>query len=166
MRKVIKKKNVLINPNEYIEIFSEFGTTIPLADKIYDWKQSVNYIFKLPGQWHFKFHKSKRILFRRSKNMDNVLIKGEPNYNIDVNNYKSICKRNKMVRDIRCPSAVPIHSRVSVLKLIDVHKLLKKHFGDEWQTNQALEFYKNINITESVRNQDNTGCEEFTLQED
>ena len=40
----------------------------------------------------------------------------------------------------------PIQIGVSVKKdkLIDIDKLLKKHFGQEWVQNPALLFYKNV----------------------
>lgn len=72
--------------------------------------------------------------------MDNVLITGEHNYNIDINNYNRICNTNKMVKDIRCPGAICKHSRVSQLKLIDIHNLLKKAFWWRVAEKSELEF--------------------------
>ena len=96
IEKVIKKKTVITDPKEYADIISEFGTTIHLAD-VYDWKSVVQEVFKTPGLWHFHFNKCKRILFRKCKKQQNVLIKGEVNYNSDFCNYKSVCKKSKTV---------------------------------------------------------------------
>lgn len=34
--------------------------------------------------------------------------------------------------------------KVNALKLTDVDKLLKKHFGDKWKDDEELRFYKNV----------------------
>jgi len=44
-----KKKDVITSPDDYTNLFSDFGTTVPLAGIVYDRKTSVQSVFKLLG---------------------------------------------------------------------------------------------------------------------
>lgn len=63
IEKRIRRKDVITGPDEYTNLFSDFGTTVSLAGIVYDWKTSVESVFKLPGNWHFSFNPTKRFLF-------------------------------------------------------------------------------------------------------
>lgn len=41
IEKEIKRSDIIIDPQDYANIFSQFGTVIPLADKIFDWKKQL-----------------------------------------------------------------------------------------------------------------------------
>lgn len=57
--KIKKIKYVITGPDEYTNLFSDIGTTVSLAGIVYDWKTSVQSVFKLPGNWHFSFNPTK-----------------------------------------------------------------------------------------------------------
>ncbi|KAK9681252.1 hypothetical protein QE152_g38438 [Popillia japonica] len=102
-----KKESVIINPQEYATIFSNYGTVVPLtSDGINrDWKDVVGSVVRPPGQWKFQFNPCKGFMFKRSKNDRNVLIKGEVNYKTDLmQNYTNVCKKSKDFKAINHPS--------------------------------------------------------------
>lgn len=143
IEKKIKKRDVITSPDEYTNLFSEFGTTVSLAGIVYDWKTSVQSVFKLPGNWHFSFNPTKRFLFKKNLQKTNILIKGEVSYQIDTGVYKNVCKKGKAIQNIIQLSEIPTRSvQINPLKLRDVDNLLKKHYGDEWQKLDFLTFYK------------------------
>ena len=55
---------------------------------------------------------------------------------------------------------IPVHSNLSAVKLNDVNKLLKKHFGDQWVELDSLIFYKNALLlgTDSTDNNEQEHC--------
>lgn len=65
IEKKIKKKDVNTSPDDYTNLFSDFGTTVPLAGIVYDWKTPEQSVFKLPGNWHFSLNPIKRFLFKK-----------------------------------------------------------------------------------------------------
>lgn len=60
----LKKKEVIISPEEYHEIFSNYGT-INKVDAVYNWKSALHDIIKPPGSWHFQFPQSKRFFIKK-----------------------------------------------------------------------------------------------------
>ncbi|XP_050063915.1 uncharacterized protein LOC126552866 [Aphis gossypii] len=145
IEKKIKRKDVITSPDEYTNLFSDFGTTVPLAGIVHDWKTSVQSVFKPPGGWHFSFNSTKRFLFKKNVQKTNVLIKGEVSYQVETGAYKNVCKKGKTVHNINNLHLSEISTRnmkINPLKLRDVDNLLKKHYGDQWQTLDFLRFYK------------------------
>lgn len=67
----IEKKEVVIHPNEYRTIFSEYATVLDLESDfdVYNWKKAVEANIKVPGQWHFKFSTAKRISLLKKTNI-------------------------------------------------------------------------------------------------
>ncbi|XP_057671231.1 uncharacterized protein LOC130902959 [Diorhabda carinulata] len=61
----IKKRESIVNPNEYIEIFEESGTVRQFGNNnllVYNWKSALGKILKPTAQWHFKISLCKRII--------------------------------------------------------------------------------------------------------
>lgn len=54
IEKVIKRKEVISQPEEYIDIFKDHGTVISLNNIVKDWKSASSLIIKPPGQWHLQ----------------------------------------------------------------------------------------------------------------
>lgn len=75
-----------------------------------------------------------------------VLLRGEVNYRVNQGTYKSITKSGKKASDVNKEIINPNEVQLSALKLKDVDKLLKKHFGATWkeEMGEQLHFYKNI----------------------
>lgn len=146
IEKDIRKKDVIVDPDEYKNIFSQFGTVIPLAGNNFNWKESIGKVVRPPGQWHMHFNPCKRFTFKVNKTKDDVLVKGDVNYrsNIQCSKFKSICKRSKKIKDIVPPALIPVGVQIAALKINDVSLLLSKHFGNDWMSLQTLSFYKDI----------------------
>lgn len=144
IEKTIKKTPVITTPDEYINIFSQFGSIIPLADKVFDWKGRYPEVFKPPSDWHCKFNPSKRFHFKFNANKSNILLNAEVHYKTNLFKYKSICKKGEKVSFMVHPDQIMAGKHVSPLKLRDVSALLCKHFGNEWSEMEALQYYKNI----------------------
>lgn len=156
IEKVIKKNDVIIKPDDYTEIFAEFGRVIPLAGINYDWKKVMTEIVRPPGQWKIKFNPCKRFFFKINRGKDNVLIKGEVNYKVQLQQYCNVCKKNKKISDCSMPSLIQPAIKIAPLKLRDVTALLAKHYGDGWEDIEALEFYKKcvMNNNEALASDD------------
>lgn len=141
----LKRKEVIASPEEYEKVFANFGTVIRMGINcdVADWKQEAYRIFKGTASWHFKFSVTKRIILNRAKNGMNVLIRGEPHYRNDLGQAKSVCKPAKNINMIN-PDVIEMGVPVNNLKLRDVKKLLVKHWGEDWEKVDNLQFFKNI----------------------
>lgn len=143
IEKDIRKKGTIVQPEEYVEIFSKQGRTISLAGKVFDWKTAADALVHKPGKWHFKFSATKRFSLKRNSCNDNVIVKGEALYYNSVCAYKTITKGRKKLKNLR-PNPLPAEVVVAPLKIRDVEKLLQKHFGVEWETIENLSYYKDV----------------------
>lgn len=123
--KEIRKKDTIISPQEYREIYSNHATVLELGSDcpVYNWKESVSEVLKPPNKWHFKFNASKRFFVSRNKSKTNAMVRGEPFYRSDVNSPRSVTQMNKVVSDI---NLIPIHqqNKVKPAKLKDIESLL------------------------------------------
>lgn len=45
--------------------------------RVYDWKTAIKVLFKPTTSWSLQFNQCKRFILRRSKQRDNVLVRGE-----------------------------------------------------------------------------------------
>lgn len=114
---------------------------MPLAPKVFDWKKAIQPFVKPPQQWHFKFSAAKRFIIRRTDAKE-IVIRGEPNYCVDVGAEKPIVKKTKRLGDVNLDDkSIPAVHNINPLKLRDVDCLLKKHFGEQWTSNPGLEYY-------------------------
>ncbi|HEY0221234.1 MAG TPA: hypothetical protein VGC17_00165, partial [Lactovum miscens] len=147
IEKVIKKKQAIVDPRDYVKIFGRFGTVIKLGGSdcpVYDWKLVAGRYLKPPGQLHFKFNPCKRFILKKSEDNE-IVIKGENFYTKNLCAFQQFCKRGASISDMDPPileSGVPIASA----KLYDINNLLEKHFGKNWRDlqTQELDFYKNL----------------------
>lgn len=166
----IKKLPTIINPDQYTEIFSEYGKVISLSGINYDWKKTVTNVVRPPGQWPIdSFNACKRFFFKLNKKKDNVLVKCEVHYKTETQKFKNICKRNKKIADLASPNLIQPGVPIAPLKKRDVDKLLVKHFGNDWRILESLLFFKTIlGDRIDVSNEDDDeeavtqdGCENF-----
>lgn len=67
IEKKLKKKDVILNPNELLDIINEsqIGEVIDVAQsvKVYDFKSAMNGVIKRPSSWPFQISKIKRVYF-------------------------------------------------------------------------------------------------------
>lgn len=162
IEKRIKNYDVIIDPTEYANIFSDYGTVVPLGGKVFDWKSSLQDVIRPPGQWHFQFNPTKRIFFKKNKKGDNVLLQDEVHYRSEVGSFKSICKRGKVMKDTNQPIVIEKGVNISSKKLKDVLNLLIKHFGENWRELEALTFYKKLelgSVTDEENDEPQAECE-------
>lgn len=141
IEKEIRKKDTIIEPQDYIDLFVQYGTVRKVGSEvpIFDWKTAVNSVLKAPGQFHFKFAASKRIVI--DKNVRGVIrVQGEANYRNDLCTLKTIQKKGKILSQI-VPEPLANRVPVNPLKLRDVDNLLSKHFGENWKTQSCLKYY-------------------------
>ncbi|CAH2102300.1 unnamed protein product [Euphydryas editha] len=166
--KKIKRKEVIIKPEEYVEVVSEHATVHKLTVEVpvLDWKETCKENLKPTQSWHFQISKIKRVCLERNNNK--IKVRGEISYNNDLSVAKSILKRGKLFQHI---DPVPISPGVSVkpAKLADVQKLLDKHYGPNWKNEyEELEFYKKIlelqdNVLHDLDEEDNINDSEEVL---
>lgn len=168
IEKKLRKLPVIIKPTEYRTVFSEHSTVFKMGTdmKVYNWKTLVDTYFKKTALWHFKFNEAKRFILTRSK-QQNILVRGEISYNSDINNGKLIVKNGVKIKSIALPNEIPLGVPLKAAKIEDVKKLLRKHFGESWDTMAECSFYKNIvleNGTEMLADNAETNMED--LQEE
>lgn len=142
VEKDIRKREVIMKPEEYVEILSQHGKTFHLSQEVpvLDWKTAVNAVFKPPGSWHFGFNISKRFFLYKGKT--NVFVQGEENYRSERNDKKLVTKKGKSV-SILSPINLPVGTNMKKEKVIDVCKLLQKHYGENWRELSDLNYYYN-----------------------
>nr|CAD7256992.1 unnamed protein product [Timema shepardi] len=116
----------------------EKGSDVP----IHDWKSSVADVIKAPGQLHFKFSPTKRITLKKTKNK-NIVMKGEINYRVDTGTFKPFLKKGKSIHSIN-PEPLPSQVPVKAEKIEDVKKLLNKHFGEGWDEQDGMDYYRQV----------------------
>lgn len=99
----VKRKEVIIQPQEYHNIIANYATLILMGNsdcKVLDWKGVAGKILTPPGQWHFKFMESKRIIIKRSRtDTYNTLVQGEVFYKSDLGAPRSVSPRKKCYDD-------------------------------------------------------------------
>ncbi|CAH4033329.1 unnamed protein product [Pieris brassicae] len=96
------------------------------------------------GSWHFQFKKCKRFFIKRSVQTGNVVINGEVNYNNRGGVSKKVNRKNKTVANINSDAIEIKTVKLKPAKLQDGEKLLSSHFGEAWENQEGLFFYKNI----------------------
>lgn len=151
IEKEIKKKEVIVQPSEYLDIYQNHGKVIKLGYDcpVKDWKTYAKNTTKLPGQYHFKFSDCKRYYLKRVKNSrQRFVIRGEINYKIDIGVAKSIMKPHvKSMNDFGVGEILRNAVNIGRPKLEDVEKLLRNHFGQDWKNDHGddlLSYYKNV----------------------
>ncbi|CAH1986965.1 unnamed protein product [Acanthoscelides obtectus] len=144
IEKVIKKKETIVSPDEFRNIFKDRGTVFILGKdvKVYDWKKDSQNSIKPPAQWHFRFNMSKRFLFRKGRNKVGT-VRGVQSYKTDLGEYKSVFKKGQTVSSI-IQSKVPDGVMPNQAKLNDVKVLIEKHWDKEWHALENLQYYSEV----------------------
>jgi len=143
---VVKRKDIILNPAELLQIIKEFATIINVESdvKIYDFKGSTKSVIKNTNSWPFQISKIKRVIMRRSADSPTLIeVRGEHYYNWDSGNFTSLFTRRATATDIK-PDQVPVGNFVKKAKKTDVKNLLEKHFGESWMQDERLSFFIGI----------------------
>ncbi|KAJ8882578.1 hypothetical protein PR048_014389 [Dryococelus australis] len=119
-------------PDKYMKVIRKRGTVTHLGEDcpVKDWKTYAGEKLINPATWHFQFQKAKKIVVTKSKTNTSALVRGEPFYNFESMEPKSLCKRGKTFRHTQIPD-VPKGLPVKSAKLCNVKRLLVLHFGEE-----------------------------------
>ena len=139
-----RKKEIILEPEEYLNIFSQYGTVLKVGQdiEIKNWMEETSKFIKPPGQWHFAFSKMKRMIL--TKNLKGVVIvRGESYYRLDLGMGKPITKKGKSIPNMD-PTIIAKKNVVSQNEKNDVNNLLLSHYGEEWKSNPRLKFYKYV----------------------
>nr|CAD7193822.1 unnamed protein product [Timema douglasi] len=145
LERQFRAKSVIDNPNGYIAVIAEHCTIEHLGEgcPVQDWTLYGDEVLKQPGQWHFQFQKSKKIVFSRSKTRKLVMVQGEPFYGFECGEPKSLVKKGKTFSNARIPE-VPRGVPIKLAKVNDVRSLLVLHYGEQWQDDPKLNFYTEV----------------------
>ncbi|KAJ8873053.1 hypothetical protein PR048_026669 [Dryococelus australis] len=150
LERVFHSRSVIETPDEYVKVIKKHGTVTHLGEDypVKDWKTCADEMLRNPATWYFQFQKAKKIVVTNSKTNTFALVCGEPFYNFESGQPKSLCKRGKTFRHTQIPD-VPKGVPLKPVKFCDVKRLLVLHFGEEWDNNPKLEFFKNVFEEES-----------------
>ncbi|KAG8256112.1 hypothetical protein J6590_076243 [Homalodisca vitripennis] len=132
--KDLKKKDTILQPEEYQEVLGKHGTVhhVGVTIMVKDWKSESE-----------KFNPSKRIMLKRNKNKNNNLFQGEVFYRTEYCAAKSVTKPNFHMSHIN-PKALNKGVSLKSAKAKDVARLLAKHFGEDWRSHEMLKFYRDF----------------------
>ncbi len=137
-----KKQACIIQPEELLNIIKKHAEVlyIPETVTIYDYRTISKQYMKPTDKWPFHIKSCKRLLLE--KGQKNVLIRGEVHYGFDMlQTGSTLLKKNKTLQgNVEIP-VIPISNVLSAEKKNDVHRLLIKHFGDDWEKRPDLQFY-------------------------
>jgi hypothetical protein len=169
IERILKKKTAIITREEYYKVFERFGTLQKLGRdwQSQDWKVLAKENTKTAAQLHFKISMCRRIILTKTQR-GGVQIWGEQTYNADQGVCKPFQKKNSRLHNAPIPM-IPIGVPVKAEKLVDVQRLLAKHFGDEWSSRAELQWYSSVLEAGglSVGVSDECECSEFgSLEED
>lgn len=118
--KTIKEKEIILESEEYLDIFSKYATTVLRVGEvveIYDWQNETSKYIKPPGHWHFAFSKMKRMILTKSSK-GTVLIRGEIVYNSDSGVGKPVTKKTKSIENMK-PTKIPKQNVVNNKKEVE-----------------------------------------------
>lgn len=144
IEKQTRRKDTIINPDDYLEIIKKFATVKRLGTdvKVLDIKGGLKDVMKPCSAWPFRISKMKRIILRRRPNAPTVIeMKGEQFYYHDVGTFFiSYCKRSQNMRNLIC-NEVQAGNEISAEKRKDLLALLVKHYGVQWRIRPELAFF-------------------------
>lgn len=166
LEKKLKKMPVITNLEDYIDLFHEHGTVHKLEScGVKDWKNFAKDCLKSIQSWHFKFSTAKRFFIEKKKN-NSITVRGEEHYNVDVGQNKCVLKRGKKISHNVLISDVAKGVPVKPTKVKDIKTLLEAHFGEKWQEDEQLNFFKKFvedieqnNISNTEESNENEFCE-------
>lgn len=142
IEKKIRQIENILNPNQYLDIISQHGSVFKLGTdcEVADWKEAAKKVIKSTSTLHFKISECKRFFLKRRG--ENVAVRGEIVYRHNMGSYKLITKKNCNLQDVNPCILEKYSNKVKQEKADDVKTLLQKHFGDQWELNEELEYYK------------------------
>ncbi|CAG9834657.1 unnamed protein product [Diabrotica balteata] len=161
IEKKLRKIEIIIKPEEYVNILKDHGTVWNINNlEINDWKSATLEIIKPPGQWHFKFNPSKRFILQKTTKRNNITIRGEEAYRVDLGSDKLVVKKGKTVNNL-VPPLLTTGMAPNAKKIKDVSALLEAHYGANWRELENLKFYATVEQSTGEAPTDDLVCEEI-----
>ncbi|XP_045456339.1 uncharacterized protein LOC123666184 [Melitaea cinxia] len=150
VEKELKKREEIITRKEYTQVYSEKGKVHELGKEwnTLDIKSLSEFMKKMDGIRDAKRIYIKKTMVRNKATRQlkpRIDVKMENFYNADTGkDYGPIMKRGFKIENIPEPAIINNNNLLNQAKKNDVNMLLKKRFGEEWQDNGELEYYKKI----------------------
>ncbi|CAN7944460.1 unnamed protein product [Ixodes hexagonus] len=142
IEKDIRKREEILNPAAYNDIFAEHGTVLELGRHwdVYDWKSYSTEVLRPTSSLPFKISATKMFHIQRCENERSPRIRAEPHYRFSQANPVSVLKRGK--RLTQAPDRCELYAhQLNPLKVKDVTSLLIKHFGESWKEQEPLSYF-------------------------
>ncbi|KAJ8890896.1 hypothetical protein PR048_010405 [Dryococelus australis] len=146
LERELHSRSVIETPDEYVKVIKKQENL-----RRRDAKKPCNLTFSIP--------ESKENCCPKSKTNTSALVLGEPFYNFEGGEPKSLCKRGKIFCHTQIPN-VPKGVPVKPAKLCNVKRLLVIHLREERDNNPKLELFKNVFEEESFPTQGQNEDEE------
>lgn len=101
IEKEIKRRNIIVKPEEYINFVKNHATVTELNDiQVLNWKSAIQEIQKGTNSLPFKIMSCKRFIFSRKKaDRRSIIVRGEVNYKSDTACHRTITKPGKCAAD-------------------------------------------------------------------
>lgn len=116
---------------EHVTIIRMGGEVCP----VWDWKTYAVGQIKDQGTGILlkscKVLKGKRIIITKTKNKNVCLVQGEPFYNFEGREPKSVNKKGNSFKNHNVPTLITESIALKLKKAEDVKTLLKKHYGNQ-----------------------------------
>lgn len=141
VEKDLRKEDTIITKEKYLEIYKTHGNVKELGK---DWH--VKNIKELEKKYRKinEIQSLKRIFIKRNKNNTGILVRCMKHYRFECNEpFKSILKRGQKDATVPLP-ILQLGKKVKQEKLMDIRKLLEKHFGEGWENVEETKFYRDI----------------------
>ncbi|KAJ8897619.1 hypothetical protein PR048_002968 [Dryococelus australis] len=108
LERYFRHESIIENPEKYLQVFNKFATVTNFGKDcaVSDWKLYSQEILKPPGKWYFQFQRTKKIVLTMSNSGKSILVHGEPFYNFESCEHKTISKKGKTFRNFQIPDVV------------------------------------------------------------
>ncbi|PSN29395.1 hypothetical protein C0J52_28258 [Blattella germanica] len=141
MTQIEKSWHHVLTPEDYHNLYRNVG-------KVSDWQVQdfKSFSSKLPKLEGMSNMKRVRLMKKIKAGKSNINVTMEVSYRLDDPRHsRSLLKRGCRMDDITQPLDLPFcPSNVKPAKKVDVDRLLKQRFGEEWRNMPELKFYADI----------------------
>ena len=140
----VKKLACIIQPEELLNIVRKYEDVLYVPDVVpwYDFRLAARTCMKSTQSWPFAITKCKRLIL--TKVNQEVLVRGELFYGHDqMPAPVNLLTRGQQLKRMNFQQ-IPLSNVLAEAKRKDVAALLQKHFGDGWEAQEDLQFYKEV----------------------
>lgn len=159
VEKLLRKESFIKTKEHYHAIYKEVGTLYLLDEdwKLLDVKSLEKSFKKLVG-----ISEMKRVIIEKitEKEKVKILVRAHQNYRVDLdmNENQNLCKRGTKISNLTLPE-LKIGRQIPTKKLENIQSLLKAEYGEDWDSDPDLAWYKKILENSQDAKSDNENCE-------